>query len=488
MLDFLGVAFKYFFITLCCIFIFKKLNSIKPDYKQIVVENIFSMATATAVFFTRESSSVLSLFFIVFFTTALLKILYKRSFNKTLAYTIISVAISFITYFFATLIIGTIIYYQFKGFVNNDNLLSCATNFSVGLFQLLTCNLLFRIKRLKKGIATYESKLTSDSGIFISLSLLLIASLFNSGNNYTVTQIILFCVLPIGMLLFFWWRNHIKNIYLEKVYKRNIEILENTVSQQKTEIEMLRKQNDELSKIIHKDNKVIPAMNMAVEEILMCQSADEQKRKAKSLLTQLKAMTCERKGIVTEYESKSKTLASTGVFSVDASLNYLLAKAKEKDVFFDLSVTNGIAGCLDKCVSENDLNTLILDLGENAIIAASFSEKKNVFVMIGSDNKKLCLYIYDSGSYFDADVIANLGKKRITTHKSSGGSGIGLMTTFSLLHKYSASLKIDETVQNESYSKCVSLIFDREGKIFIKSNRKEIADISQKRNEFIFEV
>lgn len=486
MLNFLGVDFKYFFITLCSVFIFKKLNSIKSYYKQIAVEIVFSMITATAVFFTREALSVLSLFFIVSFTTALLKILYKRSFDKTLAYTIISVAISFIAYFFATLTIGTITF-PLSSLVNNRSLLALTTDLSVGLFQLLTCNLLFRIKRLKKGIAAYESKLTSDSGVFISLSLLLIASLLGTDNNYTVTQIILICLFPIGMLLFFWWRNHIKNIYLEKVYKRNIEILENTVSEQKTENEMLIKQNDELSKIIHKDNKVIPAMNMAVEEILMCQSADEQINKARSLHSQLKAMTSERKGIVTEYESKSKTLASTGVFSVDASLNYLLARAKEKEVLFDLSVTDGIKGCIDKCVSENDLNTLILDLGENAIIAASFSEKKNVFVMIGTDNKKLCLYIYDSGEYFDTDVIANLGKKRITTHRKSGGSGIGMMTTFSLLQKYGASLKIDETVQNDSYTKCVSAIFDNEGKIIIKSKGKEIADISEKRKEFIFE-
>ena len=487
MLDIIGVVIKYFFITLCSFFVYVKLNNNKSSFKQIILNVIFSLVTAVTILLSREFFSVLNVFCVVILSAVFLKFLYKRPFDRIITYTIISVAISFVTYFFISPIIATITF-PLRIVIKNDGLLSCATDFSIGISQFLACCLLFRIKRFKKGITCYETKLTSDLGIFISLSLLLIASSLNNNTNYTLLSIILFCVLPIGMLLFFWWRNHIKNIYLEKVYKRNIEILENTVSQQKTEIEMLRKQNDELSKIIHKDNKVIPAMNMAVEEILMCQSADEQKRKAKSLLTQLKAMTSERKGIVTEYETKSKTLASTGVFSVDASLNYLLAKAKEKDVFFDLSVTNNIAGYLDKCVSENDLNTLILDLGENAIIAASFSEKKNVFVMIGSDNKKLCLYIYDSGSYFDADVIANLGKKRITTHKNSGGSGIGLMTTFSLLQKYRASLKIDETVQNESYSKCVSLIFDREGKIFIKSNRKEIADISQKRNDFIFEV
>lgn len=487
MLDIFSVVLKYFFLTLCGVFIFVKLNNIKSNFKQIILDTLFSLATAVAVLFTREHFSVLSVFCIVIFTTVFLQLLYKSPFDKTFTYTIISVAISFVTYFFTVPIIATIIF-PLTSLEKNKSILTFATDLSTGIFQLLMCKLLFCIKRFKKGITAYESKLTSDLGIFIGLSLLLIVSLLNSNNNYTESLIILLCVFPIGMLLFFWWRNHIKNIYLEKVYERNIEILENTVSQQKTEIEMLRKQNDELSKIIHKDNKVIPAMNMAVEEILMCQSADEQKRKAKSLLTQLKAMTSERKGIVTEYESKSKTLTSTGVFSVDASLNYLLAKAKEKEVLFDLSVTDGIKGCLDKCISENDLNTLILDLGENAIIAASFSEKKNVFVMIGSDNNNLCLFIYDSGNYFDADVIANLGKKRITTHKESGGSGIGMMTTVSLLQKYSASLKIDETVPNDSYTKCVSVIFDNEGKIIIKSDRKEIKDISEKRKEFIFEV
>ena len=44
----------------------------------------------------------------------------------------------------------------------------------------------------------------------------------------------------------------------------------------------------------------------------------------------------------------------------------------------------------------------------------------------------------------------NLGIKRITTHKDSGGTGIGLSSTYNLCKKYNASFVITEDINSEN--------------------------------------
>ena len=207
-------------------------------------------------------------------------------------------------------------------------------------------------------------------------------------------------------------------------------------------------------------NKLIPAMESAVEEILGCNSPDEQKEKSLALLSQLKSMSSERITILSDYENQHKTLVQTGIFSIDASLKYLMNRAIKDNTAFDVSVACDVNEAVNDLISENDLNTLILDLGENALIAVQKSEIRNVLIVFGSENESFTVSIYDSGLPFEQQVIENLGKRRITTHRKTGGSGIGLMTTAQLLKKHNASLMIDESIDNESYVKKVSVIFD----------------------------
>ena len=96
-----------------------------------------------------------------------------------------------------------------------------------------------------------------------------------------------------------------------------------------------------------------------------------------------------------------------------------------------------------------------------------------MLIVFGSENESFTVSIYDSGLPFEQQVIENLGKRRITTHRKTGGSGIGLMTTAQLLKKQNASLVIDESVDNESYAKKVSVIFDgaNQLRVITKTNK-----------------
>ena len=53
-----------------------------------------------------------------------------------------------------------------------------------------------------------------------------------------------------------------------------------------------------------------------------------------------------------------------------------------------------------------------------------------------------------------------MGRKKITTHKDSGGSGIGLYTTFEILKRHKASFILDETIDSDIFVKKISILFD----------------------------
>ena len=456
----IGLVFKYFFIILCSIYIFTKIQNISVNLRKGIATLAFSAIASAAAAFTRKNLSLYTLILIVILLTVFFFFVFKMPPNKTITFTAISLGISYTMCIIQSLIIGSLCYIIFSRFLSQADI-DTLSYLIVGIFQFISTFLLFRIKRLNKGFADYKSKINNDLGVFTSLSLILIASLFNSEKNSDFAgTIILFCVLIIGTLLLFWWKRRITNIYLERVFKRNIEILENSLSEQQEINQKLRKSNEELSGIIHRDNKLIPAMESAVEEILTCKSADEQKEKSRAMLSQLKAMSSERSTILTDYENLHKTLMQTGIFSIDASLKYLMSRANKDNIALDLSVTCNIKEYIKDLISENDLNTLILDLGENALIAVRESEIRNVLVVFGVENEKFVISIFDSGLLFEQKVIDNFGKRRITTHKKTGGSGIGLMTTAELLRKHKASFVIDESIDSENYVKKVSVIFD----------------------------
>lgn len=479
----LGITIKYFFIIFCSIYTYKKLQNSKLSSFKLFISIIFSVIVSLTVCCTRNSLPYLTLIFIDISIVIFFYFINKQSFNKIISLTTISLGISYLCYSISNLTIGVVCYLTFHSL--SPNILNLISYCIICSVQFIFILLLFKVNRFKKGLLIFEAKLSSDIGIFISVFLILIASFFNNKlTSDTIGTILIFSVLLIGILLLLWWRRYITNIYIEKVNKRNIEILETALDEQKAKIKELKVQNEELSKIIHKDNKMIPAMNMAVEEILNCQSADEQKEKSKSLLVQLRVMSAERKGIVTEYEVSNKNLPKTNISSIDASLKYLLNKANQKNIAFDLILTANIAHYL-KSVDENDLNTLILDLGENAIIATDEMDIRNILCVIGVENESLCISFFDSAKQFEPNVVANMGIKRITTHKKTGGSGIGLMTVFEITQKHHASFVIDECIDNDSYSKCVSVCFDGMAQYRVNTERIDVISRLNMRDDVV---
>jgi sensor histidine kinase regulating citrate/malate metabolism len=150
------------------------------------------------------------------------------------------------------------------------------------------------------------------------------------------------------------------------------------------------------------------------------------------------------------------------VVAVDALLNYMLGKARASGVEFEVTISGSVKYMAENVVSAQDLTTLLADLIDNAITATKHRDKKKILVLIGIVDGCYRIDVFDSGIAFEPDTLSDLGVKKTTTHAESGGSGIGMMTTFEILKRYHASFAIEEYGDSDClFTKKVSVSFDR---------------------------
>ncbi|MDE6598247.1 MAG: GHKL domain-containing protein [Clostridia bacterium] len=286
-------------------------------------------------------------------------------------------------------------------------------------------------------------------------------NLANSPYNLIILAII-FC----GLALIVWWKKHVTNNYLKQLHKRNIAIYEQRIEDYEKERQDLLHQNNELSTLIHRDNKLIPTMVLAVKEAIATAKKSE---KLDSILTQLEELSAERKEAIETYQTKSDNLPKTEIIAIDAALHFISTKAQQNHIDFNVDlVKDAIPPLIADIKDMNDLLTILNDLGENAIIATKSIEQGKIKITFEQTDSGVPYFcFYDNGAPFDEKVIANMGQKRITTHKAEGGSGIGLMTLFDILSKYNASYCLDETLSGD-YTKCIQIIFDKQHNFNVK--------------------
>ena len=137
---------------------------------------------------------------------------------------------------------------------------------------------------------------------------------------------------------------------------------------------------------------------------------------------------------------------------------------------------NNIKYLIDNIIPKEKFEILIGDHLKDAIIAinASNNSYKSILVTLGLVENCYELTIYDTGIEFEIDTLLKLGKEQVTTHKETGGSGIGFMTTFETLKNCEASLIIEEyKPETTNYTKAVIIRFDNKNEYKIISYRAE---------------
>ena len=487
------VFFKYFFIAITSFYSYNRILNLKDDLRTYILYVISSVFLSLCILVQIDLSVSYKLIYMFLLFIITVTIINKIRFSLSLIATITSFGLAYIGLNIASLIVSITFAFIYQDYtiVPYDLM-----HLPIGLLQLILLIYLFTLKRLRNGMPFIKSNNTYNN-IGIILSLLIIIFIIYlpisfSSQNISVHYNELYFLFLLSLLLIRWWNHRITQTYKEKLRLANQKSLEDELTAKLIEIETLKADNERLAKIIHKDNKLIPAMHMAVTDFLENIDklpSEELSTRGQELNAQLYKMAQDRQGILTETHSKTNTLPQTGIHTVDGVLSYMETRATNENITYKLHIGENIKELILNSVSEEDLCHLLSDLIENAIIATRYSSKdKQMKIHLGTLNNKFLLEISDSGKEFDIETYQHFGYEKHTTHAEHGGSGIGLMDIWNIKKNNKISLQIYEYPPDSSaYTKKLSFVFDRKNHFLMQTYRcKEIISTLTRGDLYVF--
>lgn len=364
--------------------------------------------------------------------------------------------------------------------------------------QIIDCFLMFPLsylafhsKRLKNGMPFLKKQKLSPLGAFLCFSVLFCtitvsSQSFKNTENKNGSILLFISILLLFLALFTWWRWELKKSYLEQLKQRDFIRMESELKDCHDTITTLKQENQNLAHLVHRDNKQVAALALAVETYLSRQadSPEETERIGNELLLELKKEMQERKDYVSDLTA-SEQISPTGILSIDCLLNFMLHKGQHMGISLDFSFPDTMQDFLQQVIDEQDLITLLADLLDNALIATKHAKGTHIYLEIDRQDNVYFIGIWDSGIPFTKEVLLHLGHKQYTTHKEDGGSGIGLMSIYERIHKYHASLLIDENLGPDTpYCKQIAIFFDNrnEYRLHPKRSTNELAYLHQRKD------
>ncbi len=468
---------KMFFINICSNYTMIKIN----NYRNITLLQkclllMMDILFAVVYLILRQRLEILIAFIFCYFLYSLaISLTVNTNILHGLVSDIISVSFSLIAMFVST-IINFIIYKLMLFDITIETIIEYVT---IGIIQFLLIYLFFKIKRFKYGFSflqgkeTMNKENTSKIGILVS-SIIIAISLVLSTYSRTTSKILIAILILGGILMIYWIKKSITKYYKEKMKARTVEIQQEQIKQQDEKIKDLQTELADVLQINHKYSHRISAMEKAVTKLgTKLQANEEFAEEYGDILSSIKKLSKEYKEEVASVIKETK-LPKTNIFSIDNLLEYMKQEAEKDKIDFELNLDFDINEILETRIPQNKLETMLADHIRDAIIAINCSENKErkIKVVLDKEDNNYQIKFYDTGIEFEIETLSKLGLKRATTHKATGGSGIGFMTTFETLKQCKASLIIEE-YYNQEYTKAVIIKFDNKNEYRIHSYRAE---------------
>ena len=306
-----AIIISHFFILMCCFYCYCKILNLNDLFFRLRILFTFSaLALACALCFIHFIIYPIAMFFILLTFYIFITLFTKTNWHTSLNAAIISIAMSLVSFTISSFIFSTLVFFMYS-YINVNNLV--IIKLLNGFLQYFIIHIPFQFRRLKKGMPfLYELQL-NNIGTCISLLILICyitASISNTTeNNYLPFIIPLFLIFPCALLLISWWRAIITRNYRRKLQQFEMQKLKNELVQKEQEISRLLENNKALAQIIHRDNKLIPAMELAVNTFLQNQntlSPQQLKEQGLALAAHLQTMSQERKFNLTEYQTNGQ--------------------------------------------------------------------------------------------------------------------------------------------------------------------------------------
>lgn len=430
-----------------------------------------------------EHMTLLTAMLIIYFVHSLIiSKITNNNFQYSAISTFISLTITYLIYIISTLISLFILKVIFPDIqINNIIILLVAITISNLILYRI-----FKIKRFKNGIAFLQNEEKINNigviGFFFIGTTIVIYSILGNYRGYMFNTYLFTGILIEAICMFVWIRRKITKYYKQKLKEKTIEELENEIKQKDQEISKILKENQDIATINHKYSNRIKSLEEISAQILSKPEIIE-KMKVEfgtdfgDIQKQINKISEEYSKEMQENIKHEKQLVKTGIFGIDNILEYMKKEAEKSNIKFELKINANIKYMVENIIDQSKLETLLGDHIKDAIIAINHSNNtyRSILTIIAiiEDCYEIC--IYDTGIEFEIETLLNLGTKPITTHKETGGSGIGFMTTFQTLKETKASLIIEEKheMNNTDYTKAVRIRFDGKNEYRISSYRAE---------------
>lgn len=361
--------------------------------------------------------------------------------------------------------------------------------FTLGI-QLALLVMLFSNKRVKNGIEFLKDPIGNDYFCIVLLNIsavvIFVYCIYGS-SDADFNNNLLMAFFAIAFIMIITIQKTLTLYYKQKLLAKNIEDYKSEIALKDAQIKSLSDEKYKISKLNHEFYNRQKALIHKVEEItsMNTEIADEL-----DLSKQINDLTKEYTDKAQEIKTLDK-LPTTGIVEIDDMFKYMQSECDSKNIQFNLKINGNIYHMINNKIPQSRLVTLIGDHLRDAIIAIDFSNNtfKSILAVLGENNGVYEFCVFDTGIEFKIDTLLNLGLKPATTHKDSGGTGIGFMTTFETMKETKASLIIDEMreMSNTDYTKSVTIRFDGKNEYRIKSYRSDEIKKKMKDNRIIIE-
>ena len=251
--------------------------------------------------------------------------------------------------------------------------------------------------------------------------------------------------------------------YKQKLLSKTIEDYKSEIASKDEQIKKLSDEKFKISKLNHEFYNRQKALEKKVQDFVS--NSNTETSSELSIMESINNLSKGYSGGLEKIKSLDK-LPTTEIEEIDDMFKYMQSECKNNNIDFKLHVNGNIYHMVNKIIDKDKLVTLIGDHLRDAIIAVNLSTNtfRSIIATIGLHDKYYEFCVHDTGIEFEIDTLLKLGLEPTTTHKDTGGTGIGFITTFETLKETKGSLIIEEKHKMCSNDYTKTLIFRFDGK------------------------
>ena len=341
-------------------------------------------------------------------------------------------------------------------------------------FEAIILFFIFKRKRFKYGLTFVKNNNYEYFDlIMINISAVVILAYYIFGSYYgNLTKQLLICLVVLAFIMFLVIQKTLTLYYKQKLLHQTIEDYKNEINEKDKKIKELSDEKYKISKLNHEFYNRQKALEKKVADYVSNVSVETANELA--ITEQIADLSKEYLDKLQNIKHPDK-LPTTEIEEIDDMFKYMQSECEKNNIEFKLQINGNIHHMINQIIPKDKLVTLIGDHLRDAIIAINSSNNsfKSIIAILGKADEFYEFCVFDTGIEFELETLLALGTKPITTHKDTGGTGYGFMTTLETLRETKGSLVIEEKhkMSENDYTKAVRIIFDGKAQYRISSYR-----------------